>query len=1154
METEQYFKNLEKEIRKVYLIAEEAKQKGFDPINKVEIPLARSMAEKVVGLISTIYPQLIGVGIEKKIIELEKKWGKLNVAIAFQIAEEIAKQKYCKFSNLLEAIDAGIRVGFAYITLGVVSSPIEGYTKLELGKTKDGKEYFKAFFSGPIRSAGTTASCVVLMLIDYLREIFGYARYDSTEEEIKRYYIENHDYHERVTNLQYMPTEEEAIFLARNLPIQIEGDPTEKREVSNYKNLERVDSNFIRGGMCLIFSEGLAQKAKKGLRLLKGVKEKGFQSTGWNFLEDYVKLHDKRDVGKTDDSPTYIKDLVAGRPVFGHPGRSGAFRFRYGRGRNSGFSASCVHPATMAITDSFIAIGTQLKIEKPTKGTAVTSCTTIEGPTILLKNGSVKRLKTAEEAKKLYSQTKEIIYLGDLLFPFSDLVNRNMELIKPGYVEEWWQLDLSEKDKEFAETINPQKISFEKAAEISNKYNIPLHPEHIFYWNQISKKEFNGLLNWLKNSVADEKLILPYFKSEKEQYAFGKRALELLGIEHDVTLEHVVIEKEKSRALLANLGIDTIVLESKGILKNYFDLRDYDFEGPILEIINSKSKFKIKDRAGEFIGARMGRPEKAKLRKLTGSPNVLFPVGKEGGRLRSVQEACSVGKVWGSFPSFHCPICKKDTIYPKCEDCGARSLKMYYCPECKIKSLSPCKKHDRVFDYASIPLDINHYFKSAKNHLGFSSGDMPSLIKGMRGLSSSGKQMEHLAKGILRAKYNLQVNKDGTIRFDATELPLISFKPKEISVSVEKLKEIGYIKDIYGKELLNENQILELMPHDVLIPSSPESHEERGDSVFKNICNFADEELERLYGLKSFHNIKKREDLVGQLGVFMAPHNVAGVVCRFIGFSNSLGIYASPYMHAAVRRDCDGDESAIMLLSDVLLNFSRKFLPAHRGGTQDAPLVLNGKIDAGEVDDQILDFEFFEKSYPLELYQLAEQKKHSSFVKNILTVEKVMASGKDPFVGMGFSHDTENINFGVICSNYKTLPTMADKVGHQMALVEKIRAADTADTARLVIEKHFIRDTRGNLREFSMQSFRCVACNEIMRRPPLNGVCVKCGGKIIFTIHEGGIKKYLDATIKLAEKYNISQYLKQHIQITKRQIDSIFGRDPEKQEKLEAWF
>ena len=78
--------------------------------------------------------------------------------------------------------------------------------------------------------------------------------------------------------------------------------------------------------------------------------------------------------------------------------------------------------------------------------------------------------------------------------------------------------------------------------------------------------------------------------------------------------------------------------------------------------------------------------------------------------------------------------------------------------------------------------------------------------------------MEHLAKGILRAKYELQVNKDGTIRFDGLNFQLLYFKPKEIYVSVEKLKEIGYTKDMDGKDLENDEQILELMPHDVLLP------------------------------------------------------------------------------------------------------------------------------------------------------------------------------------------------------------------------------------------------------------------------------------------------------------------------------------------------
>lgn len=1145
--------DLEKNVRKVYKMANEARAKKLDPVDKVEIPLAMSMAEKVVGLISTIYPQMENSEIAKRILELEKEFGKLNMAVSFKIAEEIAKQKFCKFTSLLEAIDAGIRVGFAYATLGVVSSPIEGYTGLKLGKTRDNKEYFIVSFSGPIRSAGTTASCIALMLIDYLRELFGYAKYDPTEEEIKRYVTENYDYHDYVTNLQYLPTEEEAYFLAKNLPIQIAGDPTERLEVSNYKNLSRVDTNFIRGGMCLIFSEGLAQKAKKGFRLLTGIKEKGFKSTGWDFLEKYIKLHEKREVGKTDDSPTYIKDLVAGRPVFGHPSRSGAFRFRYGRGRTSGFSATSLHPATMAITDSFIAIGTQLKIEKPTKGCVVTSCDSIEGPIIKLFNGSVKKIRTKEEAKKFYPDIDEIIYLGDILFPFSDVANRNSNLISPGYVEEWWGLELRKKDAELEKKINCFDVSVEQAIELSEKFRIPLHPSYIFYWTQVSNEEFFELIDWLKHSfIRGGKIIFPYNKSEQEKFAIGKRALELLGIEHEVTIENVVLDEIISKAFLLNLGIDISILNEEKNISDIIDENKFHSGEDVLEIINSVSKFIIKDKAGEFIGTRMGRPEKAKLRKLVGSPNILFPVGKEGGRLRSVQAAYEEGKVRSTFPIYYCENCKKETIYSICEDCGSESKKLFYCKECGKISLDVCKEHNMAQNYYTKDLDIKHYFDKAVEKLKLLKTDVPPLIKGVRGTSSSEHNLENLCKGILRAIYNLQVNKDGTIRFDATELPLVSFKPNEISVTVEKLKELGYDEDIYGNELSDENQIIELMPHDIILPASPESVDEKADDVFMRVCSFIDSLLTEFYDLDSFYNLKQREDLVGQLGVCMAPHNCAGVICRFIGFSNTLGLLASPYMHAAIRRDCDGDEAAIMLLGDVLLNFSRKFLPGHRGGTQDAPLVLNAKIDAGEVDDQILDFELV-REYPLELYQLAEQKKHSSEVK-MNNVKSFLKEGKNPFVGIGHTHETSDFNEGVTCSSYKLLATMQEKVAHQMGLVEKIRAVNTADTAKLIIDRHFLRDLKGNLRKFSMQGFRCVACNEIMRRPPLKGICTKCGGKIIFTINEGGIKKYLEPALELAERYNLSTYIKQNLQILKDNIDSIFGKELEKQETIERWF
>jgi len=1118
MNSEEYFQSISSEVKKHFDVANEARAKGIDPVAKVEIPIATSLAEKAIGLISTIYPQLNDKRIAERIIELEKEYGQLNMAVPFKIAEEIAREKYCKFSSLMEAIDAGIRVGFSYITLGVVSSPLEGFTGLKLGVTRDGKEYFKAYFSGPIRSAGTTASCVVLMLIDYLRETFGFAKYDPDENEVKRYVIENYDYHEKVTNLQYLPTEEEIVFLAKNLPIEITGEASEDKEVSNYKDLKRVETNFIRGGMCLIFSEGLAQKAQKGLRLLKGVQEKGFKATGWNFLDDYIKLHKKREKGSGDTMPTYMKDLVAGRPIFSHPSRSGGFRFRYGRTRISGFSAAAVHPATMAVTDCFLSLGTQLKIEKPTKGCALGVCDEIDGPIVKLKDGSVRKINDYEEAKKIYRDIAEIIYLGDILFTFGDVANRNYELLKPGYVEEWWALELKKKMNVKELGFDKRKVGFEQALEISRKYDIPLHPSYIYYWKEISYEEFLGLIDWMGHgNIIEGKIMLPYTLKDRERFAKGKRALELIGCEHKVVIENVILSEKETKSLAVNLGLDILNLKLSDSINCLSERIKQIGEKSVLEIINEVSKFKIKDKSGTFIGARMGRPEKAKLRKLVGSPHVLFPVGKEGGRLRSVQAAYEVGYVEGEFPAFYCEKCGKEGIYAKCDNCNTLCVKKNYCKICEQEMVGECEEHGKkaMADFMKKRVDIRYYFDNARKLLGLNNDEVP-MVKGVRGTSNADHSCEHLVKGLLRAKHNLNVNKDGTIRYDMTEMPITHFKPKEIGTSIEKLRELGYEKDIYGKKLESDEQIIEMFPQDIILPSCPEGGDEKADDVFLKVTNFVDDELEKLYGVGRFYNARKKEDLIGALFACMAPHICTATVGRLIGFSKTQVFFASPYMHAAMRRDCDGDEAAVMLLMDLLINFSRKFLPSHRGGTQDAPLVLNTRIKAGEVDDQILDFETGE--YPLELYELAEQGKHSSEVK-MDNVKKRLKEGINPFENIAFSHGCEDINKTVVNTSYKSLPTMQEKVNSNMILGEKIRALDVADFSRLIIERHFIRDIRGNLRKFSMQEFRCVGCNTKFRRPPLAGKCTSCGGRLIFTISEGSILKYMQPALELARKY-----------------------------------
>ena len=154
---EAYFVSLNKEIQRSYELASLARSKGYDPEEVVEIPIAQNMAERVVGLVSVVAPQTFNVGIDKRIIELEKEFGLLDWRVGLKIAEEVAIEKFCKFETKLEAIETGIRIGFAYLTLGIVSAPLEGLVEIKLKKRKDGKDYLALYYAGPSRGAGGTA-------------------------------------------------------------------------------------------------------------------------------------------------------------------------------------------------------------------------------------------------------------------------------------------------------------------------------------------------------------------------------------------------------------------------------------------------------------------------------------------------------------------------------------------------------------------------------------------------------------------------------------------------------------------------------------------------------------------------------------------------------------------------------------------------------------------------------------------------------------------------------------------------------------------------------------------------------------------------------------------------------------------------------------
>ncbi len=1098
---EEYFKELKDKINAAYKIAENARSMGFDPSLKVDAIPAGDLASRVEGLVG---PE----GIAEKI----RKYGRENLT---QIIDDVLGDvSHLPKKEQEKHVDQALRTALAITTEGVVAAPIEGISKVSIRTNPDGSEYLSVYFSGPIRSAGGTAQGLAVLFADYLRKSIGLQEYRPTKDEVERYVEDIKIYNDRVSRLQYRPSDDEIREIVNRCPVCVDGDPTEKREVSIHRNIERVETNRIRGGMCLVIAEGIAQKARK---LMKYNASFGLD---WDWLAEIGKHKEK----KTEKSTSFMSEIVGGRPIFAEASAKGGFRLRYGKSRASGIAGKSIHPAAMIILDGFIATGTQVKLERPGKGCIITECDSIEGPIVKLNDGSVIRVESRDLAKEVKNKIDEILFLGDMLVTYGDFLQTNTTLLPAGYCEEWWTLELKEKKIKAPDTIpTPQE-----AVKLSIKHKIPLHPRYTYHWDDIELKDLDILVHILSNAEISDSL------SIKNNNPEGKRILEFLGIPHNVEGDQITIEEYLP--LLYSLGIYENNEDNKINIENFISAFEKTEELSVVAFLNTLSPIKIRPKSGTYIGARMGRPEKARERKMQPPVHSLFPIGRIGGSERSISIAAEKNTISVEVARYECTNCGTASIFPSCPECKQPTVLKKICPSCgRIADSDTCPKCKVTMQgYERRDIDLRNIWKNAVEKLGFG-----GTVKGVQGMISFYKIPEPLEKGIIRAKNKVFVFKDGTIRFDATDAPLTYFRPREISVSIEKLKNLGYTRDYLGNELTDDEQILELKVQDIILP-------DEGATYLRRVAAFIDELLVRFYGLKEFYNVTTREDLLGHLVVGLAPHTSAGICGRIIGFSPAAVCYAHPFWHAAKRRNADGDEDSVMLMLDALINFSRMYLPEKRGGKMDAPLVITTLLDPKEVDDEAHKIETV-TSYPLDFYEKTWEGVNPSDV-DIPIINSILES--DPYGSIGFTHDTFDISGPVLRSRYVTLGSMAEKVDAQLRVAELSRAIDEGVVAELVINSHFLRDTYGNLRAFSRQKFRCVKCNQSYRRVPLIGKCTKCGGRLLLTVTEGSVRKYLGISVSLADKYSKSDYLKQRLQVLGRQIDSVFTNDLSKQISL----
>ncbi len=893
-EIEKYFEELDKKVKEKYKIAKKAREKGLDLSREVETVPVADLAERTESIIG---PK----GVAERYRNLVKELKGDRLKIMFKLFREIIEEKWFKIPDESKRVEQAIKTCLVIETEGVVVAPLDGVPKIQINRNLDGSKYIDIYFAGPIRAAGGSSTVLPLILGDYARKLLELDKYKPTEEEVERYVEEIVIYQTEIFSRQYTISEEEIRIIVKGCPVCINGVPTEEKEVSVHRDLERIPSNRIRGGMGLVITEGVALKAMKIMDWAKKLE------LDWSWLEKIIKVK-KSSETKTEIKPNYkyLDRMAAGRPLLAYPMKYGGFRLRYGRGRNTAIMGKGINPATMVVLDDFIAVGTHIRIERPGKAAQLFPCNSVDGPIVKLKNQSVVKLNSMEEATKVKPQIEKILFLGDILVTLGDFRKTSHPLIPSSFVEEWFELELKKalegkkiKGIEKKELENVKKIKGFTAVELSMELGIALHPEYLHYYTALDTEQ---ALQLMKEARKAEKI----FEKEKivgvefELKEKTKEMLEKIGLPHEVKGEKIIIREKNAYPLLKTLG----ALSAKELPEKA--------EGKVLDLLSEYSGIKIMDKGASFVGARMGRPEQAKEREMKGNPHGLFPIGNYGSNTRSVNKAIDAlntanKKLKVDLALFRCPKCTRIIPFPECYECKTETLRVSKCGKCgwigkaEEKECKACKgimikAEEREIDLENIVENALEKLKIRK----------PDLIKGVKGLISDLKEPEPIEKAILRAKHDVHIFRDGTTRFELLNAPITHFKPKEINLSVEKVLELGYKKDIYGKKITSEEQILEIFPQDIIV-------NENAGAWLLRVTAFIDELLERFYGMQAIYNSKTKEDLIGELVIGLAPHTSAGIIGRILGYSKARVGWGHPYFITCKRRNCLTGDTTVLI-------------------------------------------------------------------------------------------------------------------------------------------------------------------------------------------------------------------------------------------------
>ena len=909
-----YYRDILSQFEAAQRVAAVARSKGHDPTDAVESKTVFDLADRVNQMLRLDQFE----GLVDRLRELLHTTSKEKAALT--ISQEIALGKFGALERQ-EALSYGVRAGLAVMTDGVTVAPLEGISAVSIKQNDDNTDYVSVSYAGPMRSAGGTEAAFSLVIADLTAKKLGMSNYRARQEEIDRFAEELRIYERDVGNFQYKVTDDDIRRAISNIPVEIDGIETDPIEVVVHRNLKRVSTDRLRGGALRVLNDGVIGRANKLSKKLASL-----NIAGWEFLS-LLKGATQQTANETEKAGAHFEEVISGRAVLSMPRSKGGFRLRYGRSINTGLSTIGIHPAVATLLDYPVVTGTQVKVDMPGKAATIAFVDSIEGPTILTKDGSVVRVSTVSQAEEMHDTLSKIIDLGDVLVSYGDFLENNKALPPSPYVAEWWAQDLGRAlsglpgAQQMLDAVGiPSRRALElatspfvtptaaEAIAISKSIGIPFHPTHTPRFDRVGS-----------SAVAD---LRKSSRIDGSDVVIDAAVPQIRWILNTCLIEHRV---EGDQAIVTG--------QAALVLRTLLRLEEPDFAASVEEpdYIKRLSGIELGRQSTTTLGIRVGRPEKAMVRRMKPPVHVLFPVGSEGGAMRDVFAAAKAQRAEIEVVNLYCLRCKERRLASTCEVCGEPTDRFMACPRCNAttQDITCPNCRTKTLSYSKLDYDFRSRLESIRAKMPYNS----KPVKGVKGLTSATKFPEALEKGIIRGRHDAYVYKDGTLRIDATNEPLTHFRVSDVKGDIPTLVRLGYTHDIRGAPLEDQSQVVELKPQDVVVPADI-----GGDLVKMAQC--VDDMLQNLYGLEPFYSVNEPKDLLGKIVIGLAPHTSVGVAGRIVGFSATQVCLANPYWHSAKRRDCDGDGDSLLLLMDVLINFSLQYVPAQIGGYMDTPLLI----------------------------------------------------------------------------------------------------------------------------------------------------------------------------------------------------------------------